>query len=159
MAERVQALADQFEQANQDLITFVQGLTDDQWQTMVPNEQRTVGVVLHHLASSHVPVSQAVAMIAAGQSLPVTAELLDQINAAHAQQHAGCTRAETVALLQTTGPAAAAAIRALSDEQLDRSVPMALLGGAPLTAEQFAQGGLLGHIHGHRQSIQAALGG
>jgi hypothetical protein len=46
---------------------------------------------------------------------------IDEMNAIHAKEHAGCTRAETVALLQKNATAAAAVLRGLSDAQLAKS--------------------------------------
>ena len=48
-------------------------------------------------------------------------------------------------------------LRGLSDEQLDRSASMSLLGGATITAEQFAGGLLLQSVQEHVDSIRAAL--
>jgi hypothetical protein len=46
---------------------------------------------------------------------------IDEMNAMHAKEHAGCTRAETVALLQKNATAAAAVLRGLSDAPLAKS--------------------------------------
>jgi hypothetical protein len=48
-------------------------------------------------------------------------------------------------------------LRGFSDEQLDRSAPMAFLGGAPLTTEQFGDGLLVQSVQEHVDSIRAAL--
>ena len=61
---------------------------------------------------------------------------------------------DTVALLRSSGADAAAVIRGLSDEQLDRSAPMAFAGGAEMSAVQLVEGILLAHPAQHLASIK-----
>lgn len=47
---------------------------------------------------------------------------------------------------------------ALSDEQLDRTAPLALADGAGVSAQQLIEGGvLIEHVRGHLNSIRAAV--
>ncbi|HYU19490.1 MAG TPA: DinB family protein [Chloroflexota bacterium] len=159
MGQRAEALAAQFEQANADVISAIDGLSDTQWRAMCAGENWPVGVTAHHIAGGHQPISGFVQMIANSQPLPaLTSEMLDQGNAQHAQQYANCTKAETLELLRSQGQAAANLVRGLSDEQLDRSQPLSLVGGAVWTTQQFIENGLIGHPRGHLESIKKACG-
>ena len=59
--------------------------------------------------------------LAAGQSIPnFTMDMLHEMNAKHAKEQAGCTKAETLALHEKNAAAAAAVVRGLSDAELDK---------------------------------------
>jgi hypothetical protein len=96
--------------------------------------------------------------VAAGESLGAFGlEQLDEMNAQHAKDFANCTKAETIALHKTGVAAGTAAIRGLSDEQLEKSATV-LLGVPPMTAEQLIASGLLNHIDEHFGSIRKTVG-
>jgi uncharacterized damage-inducible protein DinB len=159
MSERAAALAERFERINQDLIVAVERCSDADWQRACAGEGWPVGVTAHHVATSYPAFKGFIQGIATGADLPpVTPEMLDASNAQHAEEHARCSRQETLELLRRGGQAAAEAVRDLSDEQLDRTAPMALAGGAAISAQQMAEF-MIGHPTGHLASIQAALGG
>ena len=48
---RAEALADRLEEGARALATFANTLTDAQWRTRVPKDGRTIGVIVHHVAS------------------------------------------------------------------------------------------------------------
>jgi len=158
MSERSEALAQQFEQVTSALASLIESCSDQQWRSHCAGETWPVGVTAHHVASGHIAAAPFVEMLANGQPLPpLTAEMLDQMNAQHASEHANCTRAETLALLRANSATTARMLRGLSDEQLDRSAPIPLLGGATVTAEQFGNGLLVQSVQEHVDSIRAAL--
>ena len=156
MSARAQSLAHQLEQANHSLIATIEGLSDAQWHAKTPGDGRSVGVVAHHVATSHKSVAGLVGAIAHGQKVPnITMEMIHQGNAAHASQFANCTKAETLALLRQNGAAAVAAVRGLGDTELDRTVtfPMGML-----TAAQVVEKVLIGHAQDHHGTIRKATG-
>jgi hypothetical protein len=79
--------------------------------------------------------------------------MIDEMNATHARDHAHCTKAETIALLEN----GAAVLRGLSDDQLTRSGKV-LADAPPMTAEQLITGGLIGHLDDHFGRIRRAVG-
>ena len=156
MGAQGEALAQQLEAVNNELIGTVEGLSDAQWRATCAPEGWPVGVTAHHLASSHEPVAGLVLAIATGQQLPpLTMAMIDQGNAQHAQQFANVGKPETVDLLRSAGAKAAGMVRGLSDEQLQQSAPV--LGGPPQTAQQVAENILIGHPRQHLASIRGAL--
>jgi uncharacterized damage-inducible protein DinB len=159
MGQRVNDLADRFESANNDVIAAVQGCSDDQWQRTTNSEGWSVGVVAHHIATSNEPIAGLIRLVATGQPLPnLTRDMIDAGNAQHAHEQANCTREETLALLKSGGEAAASILRGLSDEQLDRSAPLPLVGGKEMSANQLVEMVLIGHPVQHLESINSALG-
>jgi ketosteroid isomerase-like protein len=157
---QVATLVARFEEANQELIGEIERLSDEEWARTCPGEGWPVGVTAHHVAASHVAVARLVeAIAAAGELPPITMDTFDQINAAHAREHAGCGRAETVELLRGEGQAAAAIVAGLRDEQLDRTASAAFLGGAEISARALIERVLIGHVAGHLESMRAAVAG
>lgn len=158
MSERAEVLGTLFEKSVGELAALLEGATDADWQTRCPDEERPVGVVAHHVAGGlHAQVGWLLA-VANGQPLPpITAAMIDEQNETHAARHAHHSKVETLAALQRNADMAAAAIRALSDEQLDRAGWMPLFGERPLTAEQIVRGVMIRHIIQHTRSMRAAL--
>src|ERR1044071_9649148 len=64
------ALADRLEAGASALIQFALGLTDAQWKTRTPHDGRTVGVIVHHVASVYPIEVQLAQTMAKGQ--PIT---------------------------------------------------------------------------------------
>lgn len=155
-------LARRWEAATETLWQIVEPCTESQWQTLCLPEERTVGVMVHHVASAALFVVGWAQQIGRGESLPpVTMEMVHAGNAAHAQEYAYCTKAETLQLLRQNSVEVSAVIRSLSDEQLARTAPMALFGGQPFSAQTVIEMVLIGHIHGyphsHLPNIRTAL--
>ncbi len=93
-------------------------LSDADWKKVTTGgEKWPVGVTARiHAADSHEPISGIVKTIATGQSIPnFTPAMLDEMNAKHAKDFAGCTKAETLAMHEKGVKAAAAVVRAIAD--------------------------------------------
>jgi uncharacterized damage-inducible protein DinB len=157
VSERAQALAEQFEQANHEAIAAVEGCSDQQWRRHVESENRSVGVVMHHVAIAHPVIAAWVTAAARGQDVGIERDRIDQFNAQHAREQATCTKVETLALLLRNGEAAARVVRDLDDAQLDSSATI-ITGMPPLTAQQVTERILIGHVRAHLATVQAAIG-
>lgn len=156
---RAEQLAQRVEQGAQHLIAAVQDLTDEQWQTMCPNEKRTVGVLVHHVGTAYALEAGAVTMLATEGAIPgVDVAAVDTINAEHAAANADVDKATAIALVRRNNPLAIEAVRKLTDEQLDRVAPNGLHWHAPLTVQFFVEHHPVAHPYIHLASIQAALG-
>jgi hypothetical protein len=83
--------------------------------------------------------------------------MIDEMNARHASDYAHCSKAETIALLETGAAAAAAVVRGFSDEQLARSGKV-LADAPPMTVEELITGGLITHLDEHLGSIRKTVG-
>jgi hypothetical protein len=159
MSQRAQALADRVEQGARALATYAEGLSDAEWSMRLPKDGRTVGVIIHHVASVYPLEVQLAQTLASGKPISgVTMDGIAQMNAQHAQEHGAVDRSETLALLRRNSKAAADAIRSLSDEQLDAAAPVSLNGDAPLTAQFFVEDHALRHSFHHLSRIRAAVG-
>ena len=159
MSTRASALAERLEQGAAALSAYAQGLSEAEWRTPVPRDGRTVGVIVHHVASMY-PIEVDLARTLAGGSpiAGVAWEDVHAINAEHARTHAQVTKAEAVAALTTNSAAAATAIRALSDGELDAAAPVSLNFDAPLTCQFFVEDHAVRHSYHHLARIREALG-
>lgn len=159
MGARAESLAKQFEAKAAEMTGAITKLSDADWKKVTSAEKWSVGVTAHHVAGGHEGILGIVKTIASGQSIPnFTMALLDEMNAKHAREQAGCTKAETLALHEKGAAAAAATVRALSDAELDRSGTV-LTGAPPMTTQQVVEGILISHITGHLGSIRETVGG
>ena len=158
MSQRTDALADRLEQGARALATLAGALTDTEWQTRVPRDGRKIGVVVHHVATMYPLEIQLAQTLAAGKPIVgVTPDVVDEINAAHAEEHEAVTKEAALDLLRRNSAAAAAAIRALSDEELDRAAPVSLNSDAPLTCQFFLEDHAVRHSYHHLARIRGAL--
>ncbi len=156
---RSEELTAKFEAANEQVIAAVESCSDAQWGAISAAEQWSAGVVAHHIAMGYSGILGFAQMIATGQTLPpLTTEMIDGMNAEHAQQFAKVTKAETLDLLRTNGSAAAAMLRGLSDEQLDQTASSPVLGPEPVSTQQMIEGALFGGTQEHLASFRQASG-
>ena len=159
MNRRAQDLAARIEQGADALANFTEGLSDAQWRTPVPPDGRTVGVIIHHVASVYPIEVQLAQTLARGDAIQgVTWNGIADMNAKHATDHSTANRQETVELLRRNSKAAAQAVRALTDDELDRAAPVSLYSEAPLTAQFFIEDHALRHSFHHLAKIRSALG-
>jgi hypothetical protein len=158
MGARSEALAKQFEGKVQEAVAVLEKLSDADWKEVTEVEHWTVGVTAHHLASALEPVAGIVSTIVSGRSRGhFTRAMLDEMNARHAQDHANCTKAETIAILRRGAASAAAVVRGLHDDQLAKSGTV-FTDAPPMTVEQVITSGLITHIDAHFGSIRKTVG-
>jgi hypothetical protein len=156
--QRSQALAERLEQGARALATLAGSLTDAQWQTRIPKDGRKVGVVVHHVATMYPLEIQLAQALAGGKAIEgVTWDAVNDINAKHAAEHDGVTKEAALDLLRRNSAAAAAAIRALSDAELDKAAPVSLNSNAPLTCQFFIEDHALRHSFHHLAKIRGAI--
>jgi hypothetical protein len=159
MSKRSEALATRLEAGAAALGAFANGLSAAEWQTRVPKDGRKVGVVVHHVASVYPIEIQLAEKMGAGEAVTgVSWDDIAKMNAGHAKDHDGITKDEALALLKKNSAAAAAAIRALSDHQLDSAVPLSLNADAPLTCQFMLEDHAVRHSYHHLAKIKGALG-
>jgi DinB family protein len=159
MGAKGEAFGRQFEAKVEEVTALLEKLSEADWKKMTAAEKWTVAVTAHHIARSYEPVTHIIKSIAAGQALPhFTLQMLDDMNAQHAKDFAGCTKPETIALHKKAAAAAAAVVRGLSDVELAKSGTV-FTGLPPMSAAEMVQRALLGHIDEHFGSIRKTIGG
>ena len=155
---RSEALAARLDVGVEALAAFVATVNETEWQTRVPNDGRKIGVVVHRVLSMYPIEMQLAHVLAAGQPVTgVTWDGIDAINRDHAQQNDAVAKEAALALLASNSAAAPAAIRALSDEELDRAAPVSLNSDAPLTCQFFLEDHPVRDSYHHLARMRAAL--
>jgi hypothetical protein len=157
-SRRANALADRLEGGARALIDFAAGLTESEWRTRTPGDGRTIGVIVHHVATVYPLEIQLAQTVGEGKAVTgVTMDAIDEMNARHAGENSGVTQQETLELLRRNSAAAAAAIRALGDEQLGRAAPVSLYADAPLTCQFVLEDHAVRHSYHHLARLRRAL--
>jgi hypothetical protein len=158
MSHRSEALADRLLSGARALATVASTLSPAEWQMKIPGDGRKVGVVVHHVANMYPLEIKLAEQLAGGEAVAgVTWADVHRLNAAHTQEFDGVTKDEALALLRRNSTAAAAAIRVLSDAQLDRAAPVSLNADAPLTCQFMLEDHAVRHSYHHLAKIREAL--
>jgi hypothetical protein len=79
------------------------------------------------------------------------------MNAKHATDYAAVEKMVALDLLRANSLAAAAAIRALTDEQLAQAAPVSLYSDAPLTCQFVLEDHAVRHSYHHLAGIRRAV--
>jgi DinB superfamily len=158
MSDRANALADQFERANGQLVAMLEGLSDEQWQNTLDGEGWPVRVGACHIAEHYNNLALLVDIAANGKPIPdwapKSAGDLDKLNAEIAARNAGRGREDAFDMLRSNAAKVTSQLKSLSDDQLDRQFTLPI--GGEFSVEQIAQMMLIGHIGMHAPSIQKA---
>ena len=161
MGRRAASLADRIEEGAAGLAAFAEGLSEAEWRTPMSdtgNDRRSVGVIVHHVASVYPIEVDLARAIASGKAVTdVTWEVVADMNAKHASDQAGVTKAAALELLRRNSRQAAAAVRAFTDDELDRAAPFSLSFAAPVTAQFVVEDHAVRHSWHHLARIRAAL--
>jgi hypothetical protein len=156
---RAEALAARLERGAVALAALARDLFEREWRTSLPGDGRAVGVVVHHVASVYPLEIELARRVASGAAIDgVTMADVDAMNARHAREYVEVTPGAAIALLETNSRAAAEAIRAFSDQELDRAAPASLYDGAPVSSQFVLEDHAVRHSYHHLSAIARALG-
>jgi hypothetical protein len=113
---------------------------------------------MHHVATMYPLEIQLAQVLAAGQPVVgLTWDAVHEMSARHAKEYDAVTKEAALDLLQRNSIAAASAIRALSDEELDQAAPLSLNSDAPLTCQFMLEDHAVRHSYHHLAGIQSAV--
>lgn len=156
--DRSAHLADRLQAGADALIAFARGLSDADWRRVVSPDGRTVGVIVHHVASVYPLEVQLAQQLASGHPITgVTWADVHALNAGHAIEQAAVTKEAALALLTSASADAAAAIRALTDAQLATAAPVSMYADAPLTCQFFLEDHAVRHSYHHLARLRATV--
>jgi hypothetical protein len=158
-SRRARSLAARIEEGAAGLAAFAEGLSEAEWRTPVSGtDSRSVGVIVHHVASVYPIEIELARTIASGKAVTdVTWDVVAELNAKHARDRACVTKAAALDLLRRNSREAAAAVRTFTDDELDRAAPFSLSFGAPVTAQFVIEDHALRHSWHHLARIRTVL--
>jgi DinB superfamily len=140
--------ANAIDDARQRLTRFVQRCTDGEWRAAPVNgDPRPVGVIVDHVAHAYEYLATWIADLAAGKAVTIDSDLVDELNAEHANDAATVTPAHVIGHLRSSGDEVICLVAGLKPAQLD------LGGGRVRTLAVIAAS----HADNHRSEIEQAL--
>lgn len=161
-SRRAELLADRIEEGAARLEDFAQRLTNAEWNMQATEggkAGRTVGVIIHHVATVYPIEIELAQAIASGRAVTqVTWDVVGQLNGQHAVEKADPSKTETLDLLRKNSAAAAEVVRTFTDADLDRAAPFSLSYGAPVTAQFVIEDHALRHSWHHLAKIRKVVG-
>jgi hypothetical protein len=151
-------LANRILQGSNELAAFAEQLTDAEWKTPVIGDGRSIGVVVHHVASMYPLEVELTLILANGNPITgATKEGVDQINADHDKEFKNVGKTETLRLLKDNANLAAEVVRNLSDEELQNFNTISLNADAPLTCQFFVEDHPVRHSFHHLAKMRETL--
>ena len=158
MSERAKDLAERFTAFNNEVMEFVENCSDENWRKVCPGENWPIGVVARHIGAAHYRALGLAKMIAAGEKLPkLTDEAINGANAKHAQNHNACGKEEVLGILRENGSALTDFLAELTDENLDHTAVLEVVGGE-ISTRQFVESVILQSAGEHLANMQSATG-
>ena len=158
ISKRANILAERIIQGANTLASYAEQLSKEEWQKPVIGDGRTVGVIVHHVASVYDLEVELAKVLASGQPIKeATNEVVDAMNAEHARENADVDKIETLALLRHKSQIAAEVVRGFSDKELENSATVSLYADAPLTAQFFIEDHALRHSFHHLAKIKDTI--
>lgn len=156
----VEQLLAQVEEAAASTTAVIEKCSEAEWGTAVLEEQRSVGVVLHHIAYAIPFVVEWATNLAQGEGASaISYDDIHGMNQQHAEAQASIDKAATLTLLQTNAQAAQEQLSQLTDADLQVSATFPLIGGQAITTQQMVQWFLVNHAHNHLEAIHNTIGG
>jgi hypothetical protein len=157
MSQRSTELARQFEEAVAVFSETVEECSE-RWGAVCNAEGWTIAQVAQHVAGQFPLEMEFIVAAAEARPMPsYTWDDIDSKNESRAARNRDVTPDDVLRELQTGAAMTAAYIRALSDEQLDRTGQLGLADGASVSTQQLIEGPvLIAHVTGHLESIRGA---
>jgi hypothetical protein len=107
--------------ARDRLVGFVGQCSDASWKSIsaAEGDPRPVGVIVDHVADAYEYLARWIQAILDGESVDVTEQVVDELNARHGLAASHVTRSQAAAHLKTSGDMIVALIRSLPPAALD----------------------------------------
>ena len=158
MSRRADAFAERCETAMQSVVDLVTGVSPDTLHRSCEAEGWTAAAVAAHIAMSQDFIIDRVRRIVEDEEFPLFDEAaLHGGNARAAEANADLSTDQVIALVWDHGARVAEYLRGLSDDDLDRTKLIPVMGETPVAAWQVIERVLLGHTEAHLQSLRQSL--
>ena len=158
MSQRAEYISERIKSFSDEVITFVESLTDSDWTKVCDVEEWSVGVTARHIGASHFGISKMAQMIINGKDLPpLNMNQINEMSDKDSRKHADCTKAEALEALRKNSAELAALAGGLTDDELDCKGSMPAFGGE-LTTEKLFEYIIFQSAVQHFDGMKAAVG-
>lgn len=143
------------EAAAGEVVEFIDQCPDHVWHRRVEAEGRTVGELAYHCAMGNDVALGWICQLMAVRPVYETSPTHDAFNAAEAARGGRATKAEVAEAVRRTTARTASFLRALTEEELERSAVFGIIGQERSVGRfipNFAR-----HMRGHLESMKTAL--
>lgn len=121
MSQQAKELSERLQAFSNQVIEFVESLSEEDWHKVCAWEEWSVGVTARHIGAGHLNIIWLAKMIINGEDLPeLTMDKIFAIANEHAKEHADCTREEVLDILRQNGAAMADFVAELNADELER---------------------------------------
>ena len=156
MSQRAKDLSARLRLFGDEVIDYVENLSDQDWSKTSEWEQWRVGVIAWHLGAGHFGIRDWCDMIVRGEALPpLTMDQVNDMSDKQARENADVTKETALEALRKNSDIMVAYVAGLTDEELDSKGSMPAFGGE-VTTEQFIDFILLQNAGQHFESMKAA---
>jgi len=158
MSQRAKDLSKRIESFRDDVITYVDAFTGEDWNAKCDAEDWTAGVTARHIGAGHFGIFGLAGMIVEGKELPpLTIDQINEMSEKDSRAHGDCTKEDALEALRKNGADLVAFIAGLSDEELDRKGNMPAFGG-DATVSQVIEFVIFQSAQEHFDSMKKAVG-
>jgi hypothetical protein len=151
---RQEEVAAELEQASAEIASFVEDCPDSAWNRISSTDARSVAALAYHCAQGNDLALGWVCQMLVSRPVYETAATHDALNVVEAQRSSGLTKSQVAEALRRTTQRTAHFLRALTDEELERSAMLGVA-GREMTVGQFI-GAFGRHMRGHLESLREA---
>lgn len=159
MSRRAMKLSVRIQSFKDELLSFVENLSDDDWKKKCAWDEWAVGVTARHLGAGHFAIFGMIGKMIRGEQLPKLT--MDQINESanrDAREYLNCTKPEALDLIRKNGAELIEFVARLTNDELDRKSRLPALGG-DISTEQFIERVLFQSGGEHFGNMKRAVSG
>ena len=155
---RVNAIITQFKSLNDEMRVAINDCTEEQWRTIIPEEDRAAAIMFHHIVSAYPFAAGWAIELATKEALPpITMEDIHEINKKHADQFSLVTKEEVLRAQRENVALVIEQIRTLSDDQMEITAPFSMMGGQQINVHDLLSFLLVGHGTAHFEALKTAV--
>ena len=158
MSERAKDISKRIVSFTDEVTTYVDALSAEDWNRVCDWEEWTVGVTARHIGAGHFRIFELAGMMVAGKDLPqLTMDQITEMSNKDSREHSDCTRDDTLDALRKNGAELAGFVAGLSDDELDRKGGMPAFGGE-VSVGQMIEFVIFQSAQEHLDNIKTAVG-
>lgn len=156
-ADRVARAADDLEEANRELLQFLDGLARERWEAGATPEGWSVLAAAYHVADGYRIHLRWLDLLREGEPVPGTPRDLDAENAQTVADAGELTPEDVVAAARTAGRLLVAYVRGVGAAELSASAVHGPLGRADVSVEDVLEIAAW-HVRHHLRGMRATIG-